>query len=521
MAQLRALLQRSPIAGVRGKVSSLLSRLDSLEKEVYQALDRGRHVATQPQSFAQVFCNRELRLDNIDVIGFDYDYTLASYKTQLQELIYNQAKQYLLDELRYPTVLEDKRFDKSFAVRGLYFDRRHGTLTKLSYANNVSPSACFHGRSRLEKAEAQALYPSGMHVSEEYVKQNMRTYVDLFALSEACLMSDVVQLAIDSKIKFDPAALSEDVARAIHHVHTSGKMHAEVAENPAEYVHYLPDLRERLEGCRAAGKKLFLLTNSGLPFVDRGMTFLAGEGWRSLFDAVVVSAQKPSFYQGQAPFRAFDANERFVKWSPAGLETLEKGRVLLGGSVSELARLTGWTGPSVLYIGDHLFSDLLEPRSRLGWTTGAIIRELEQELAVMSSPEYVALDARARVLDGELREAADTWSASSPRPEGLSELLDALESDLRETRVERQKLFNAHFGSVFRMSGGDSTAFAFDVRQHVDVYTSRVENLLSVADGHRFYPQRRGLLPHESRAAAAARGVPESWESHAQSRVDT
>ena len=76
-----------------------------------------------------------------------------------------------------------------------------------------------------------------------------------------------------------------------------------------------------------------------------------------------MSAQKPSFYQGQAPFRAFDANERFVKWSPAGLETLEKGRVLLGGSVSELARLTGWTGPSVLYIGDHLFSDLLEPLS--------------------------------------------------------------------------------------------------------------------------------------------------------------
>ena len=58
-----------------------------------------------------------------------------------------------------------------------------------------------------------------------------------------------------------------------------------------------------------------------------------------------------------------------------------------------------------------MFSDLLEPRSRLGWTTGAIIRELEQS-SPMSSPEYVALDARARVLDGELREAADTWSAS-------------------------------------------------------------------------------------------------------------
>ena len=59
---------------------------------MYQALDAA---ATSPRSRSRLrrfSDNRELRLDNIDVIGFDYDYTLASYKTQLQELIYNQGK---------------------------------------------------------------------------------------------------------------------------------------------------------------------------------------------------------------------------------------------------------------------------------------------------------------------------------------------------------------------------------------------------------------------------------------------
>lgn len=65
----------------------------------------------------------------------------------------------------------------------------------------------------------------------------------------------------------------------------------------------------------------------------------------------------------------------------------------------------------------------------------------------------------------------------------------------------RAQLFNPHFGSVFRTQN-DSTAFAFAVKQYVDVYTARIDNLLQVADGHRFYPTRRGLLPHEFRTSS-------------------
>ena len=55
---------------------------------------------------------------------------------------------------------------------------------------------------------------------------------------------------------------------------------------------------------------------------------MAGDDWRENFDAVVISADKPSFYHREAPFRSFDASGRFVKWSQASADELAKGRVL-------------------------------------------------------------------------------------------------------------------------------------------------------------------------------------------------
>lgn len=43
--------------------------------------------------------NRNLRLDKLQVYGFDYDYTLAHYSSHLQTLIYDLAKEYLVGEV--------------------------------------------------------------------------------------------------------------------------------------------------------------------------------------------------------------------------------------------------------------------------------------------------------------------------------------------------------------------------------------------------------------------------------------
>jgi len=67
----------------------------------------------------EVFSNGELRLDRIEVVGFDYDYTLAEYTPALQHLIYDTAKEYLLEQRNYPSQLADTNFDPTFARRGV------------------------------------------------------------------------------------------------------------------------------------------------------------------------------------------------------------------------------------------------------------------------------------------------------------------------------------------------------------------------------------------------------------------
>ena len=118
----------------------------------------------------------------------------------------------------------------------------------------------------------------------------------------------VVQLAVDAGIPFDPGALSADVSKAVSWVHLSGTLHDTVAAQPERYLHPSPQLGALLAAARAGGKKLFLLTNSALGFVDKGMQFLVGDNWQQHFDVVITSAHKPAFYTSDSAFRVYSSN---------------------------------------------------------------------------------------------------------------------------------------------------------------------------------------------------------------------
>jgi len=45
-----------------------------------------------------VFVNSDISLKHIDVFGFDYDYTLVSYTSEVHRLIYDHAKKKLVDK---------------------------------------------------------------------------------------------------------------------------------------------------------------------------------------------------------------------------------------------------------------------------------------------------------------------------------------------------------------------------------------------------------------------------------------
>lgn len=68
-----------------------------------------------------VYANSYVDLGKVDTVGFDYDYTLVTYKKELLELIYDMALTRLVEEKEYPREMleeEGMKFDPFFSIRG-------------------------------------------------------------------------------------------------------------------------------------------------------------------------------------------------------------------------------------------------------------------------------------------------------------------------------------------------------------------------------------------------------------------
>lgn len=61
-------------------------------------MESQKHLNSRRVDPRQVFANNELNLHKIHAYGFDYDYTLAVYKRELNELVYNMAMRRLVND---------------------------------------------------------------------------------------------------------------------------------------------------------------------------------------------------------------------------------------------------------------------------------------------------------------------------------------------------------------------------------------------------------------------------------------
>lgn len=99
-------------------------------------------------------------------IGFDYDYTLVTYKPRMVAAFYNLAAEYLAQQLNYPSQITSFRYDPSFAIRGLGVDVRYGILVKLSSRLQISRDCAYFGREPLPRKRLEMLYGSQLSLSK-------------------------------------------------------------------------------------------------------------------------------------------------------------------------------------------------------------------------------------------------------------------------------------------------------------------------------------------------------------------
>ena len=67
---------------------------------------------------------------------------------------------------------------------------------------------------------------------------------------------------------------------------------------------------------------------------------------------------------------------------------LAKSLVFQGGNWNHLHRLLGLrSGANLMYVGDHMYSDILRSKRTLGWRTVLIVPELDNEMEALQRAE--------------------------------------------------------------------------------------------------------------------------------------
>lgn len=481
----------------------------------------------------RVFVNRDLRMSTISYVGFDMDYTLAIYDQPEMDRLSIEATVTKLVKRGYPDLIKEIPQATEFAVRGLLIDKRFGHILKMDRYKHVTKG--YHGFRELTKEELRSLY----HAKKTRPATARYHWIDtLYALSEASLYAALIDALEKLGQAIDYAKVFTDIRESIDEAHRDGTILNAVMADLPRFVKRDVELAPTLHKLRSAGKKLFVLTNSRWEYTDRMMTYLLGgamaeyPSWKNYFDVVVVAATKPAFFQERRPLLERDGD----KVGPANFSDKNKKHkagasrtvpIYEGGNLVDFERVLGVSGDQVLYVGDHIYGDILRSRKDSAWSTAMIMQELETEVLAYEAcqpdfeqaqsfgdmREHLENDLRfyqARYKD--LTKIIEHGDPKSPGNLGVPELeaergrvkralerirglLKQIESELDTLSRRIDARFHPYWGSLLKEANEESI-FGAQVEEYASVYTSRVSNFLAYSP-QQFFRSPRDVMPHE------------------------
>lgn len=517
------------------------TRYDQLLQEVGLDDDSLRYIRSLPSNRAvtvnEIFCNRELRMEGIHAVGFDMDYTLAQYRQPaFDQLAFDGAKEKLVQTMGYPEEVLDFEYDHTMWTRGLIIDTQRGNFLKIDRHKYVRVS--YHGFERMSPATRKTLYSRTFNKVLSFSEKHFVNMDTLFQFVDAHLFALLIDLKDNAEYDVLDFKTYEEIYRDIRECvdlcHRDGVIKDEVAVNPDKYLVLDPGLLPMLRRFRDEGIKVFLLTNSYWEYTVTVMNYLyhgrrvdddhqKENEWLELFDLVVVGSCKPA-YMLDPYLNLFRVNTKdgsllntdgayeIEALNPNGAEKfLEIGKVFQGGNWLHLHKMLDIeAGEEILYVGDHLYSDVLRSKRTLGWRSAFIMPELEDEMRVFANNVHVARNINAL---RKLREELDQYGEEVKRTSNPKdpETVKIIEGLLEDDKVVKGKLtqlaeqwHQAHhpvWGAMFN-AGYQDSRFAFFVGNYACVYTSKATNLGLCSAARSFRTSAEGL-PHDKLLGAA------------------
>jgi hypothetical protein len=228
--------------------------------------------------------------------------------------------------------------------------------------------------------------------------------------------------------------------------------------------------------------------------------------WLELFDLAIAGSCKPAFmldpylqlFRVNMEDGSLKNTDGIFEMNalPNGADDFLKiGKVFQGGNWQHLHKMMGIrSGDEILYVGDHLYSDVLRSKRTLGWRSLFIMPELEGEITTFSETQPLREKIESlRRLRGELSRKAEkirrTEDASDPSIKLLLKEMKEDDETIKETLSPLLEQWHSSFhqiwGAMFN-AGYQDSRFAFFVENYACLYTSRASNLGLVSSNKSF-----------------------------------
>ncbi|EYU31647.1 hypothetical protein ABFS82_07G114900 [Erythranthe guttata] len=469
-----------------------------------------------------IFCTRTLNLRSITAIGYDMDYTLMHYNVAAWE---GRAYDYCMDNLKtmgFP--VDGLSFDPELVIRGLVIDKEKGNLVKADRFGYVKRA--MHGTTMLSTQTLSEMY--GRELVDLRKESRWEFLNTLFSVSEAVAYMQLVDRLDEGAIAADLGPLDykglyKAVGKALFRAHVEGQLKSEIMSKPELFVEPDPELPLALLDQKEAGKKLLLITNSDYHYTEKMMQhsfnrFLPNDmSWRDLFDIVIVSARKPEFFQMAHPMYEVVTGEGLMR----PCFKADSGGVYSGGSAQMVEKSLGIQGDEILYVGDHIYTDVSQSKVHLRWRTALICRELEEEYSALVHSrghrttliELINQKELVGDLFNQLRLALQRRSKGRPAQtvaathmddkelnESIQKLLivmQRLDNKIGPMMESDGELFNKRWGFLSRAGLWDKSHLMRQIEKYADIYTSRVSNFLHYTPFMYFRAQEQ-TLAHDS-----------------------
>lgn len=454
--------------------------------------------------FQKVFVNRTLNLKRIKFLGLDMDHTLIRYQTHAFEKLSHSVMKEKLIKKGYPEIVRTLPFDYELAIRGLVIDKKRGNVLKLNRHSAIRAS--FHGLKAIDYKTQQKMYKS------TYIDLGDSDYMPVdtaFSMSLAILFAQVVELknANPTLVFPDFATIADDVLYVLDEAHRDGSLKETVKKELDKYIIREPQVVAGLEKFRLHGKKVFIVTNSDFHYTKLLLDYAINpylknyKSWLELFEIVVVSAQKPRFFYDSL---------NFLKVNPTDGSMVNQSQPLAngvyqGGSADAFTKDFSLQGDEILYIGDHIYGDILRLKKDCGWRTAMVIEELDREVTQNRAAEPINHEIEDlmktkepledHLTDLMTRKIESRDSVDEKEIEELQAQIAEIDGKISALIRQQQVLYNPYWGPLMR-SGNEESYFAHQVDRYACVYMPKLGDLLALSPRTYFRAPRRPLA-HE------------------------